>query len=663
MPSLESVDKIDYGQIGPIMLAIFSHFFGGLLIFPFVPFLVKDFLDVSRTDIGFYSGILVSIYHFGVLCGSLLWGTLADRWGRRPAVLLSMSSMLVFMLMFGFSQSFAWAVVARFLWGLSSAVVSLAKTILSESSTNATTARVFSFLGVMGGLGRLTGPAVGGLLSQPAQKFSALDVPFFRQFPYILPVFVAAFVMLVSLIWGFFKLRETLHRASSQPSSANSANGEVGGERIELLDKNDDNENSPDNEENRDDAASKRLGWRCLPINVWCCKPKGGFRRMNDTVSTDEEDTAIASTLCKRLGRGIRNYFAAFGLLRDKVIRHSCVLYGLLAFQAIMHNEVIPLLLVVSFAHGGLCLNSAEIGILTAGFGIGHLLVQLLLYPRLAKRFGYRNVFRGGLCGFFVFILLMPWLANFTGNQDPMVVYDEVKSDAGNSTHGNSSSLLEWQNGTAAQAFRPSLSGGPNSSVPDVCIRHVLSTFNNTLSACGNSEANAAKNITSTSSFQFAVVPCLPYYVWLISLVVVGGGYLTRTVSFTSINVIINNSCEREVRATVNGISMVVSSVGRIAGPLVISNLFAWSVSDTNNYPYPLNHHLTFWIMALICIFTLVWSRGLPASLESRKGSASQSAPNTHSVSISTTPNGASMSSRDLKDGKNDDKEETETGV
>ena len=57
-------------------------------------------------------------YYIGCFTGNLFWGWLSDVWDRRPVVLLGLSGTLFAVLLFGLSQTFTWAVLARFLWGL-----------------------------------------------------------------------------------------------------------------------------------------------------------------------------------------------------------------------------------------------------------------------------------------------------------------------------------------------------------------------------------------------------------------------------------------------------------------------------------------------------------------------------------------------------------------
>ena len=78
------------------------------------------------------AGYLGSAYFVGSFTGSLIWGWISDKIGRRPVLLMGMLGTLTTELFFGFSQNFAWAITARFLWGLLNGNLGVAKTYISE---------------------------------------------------------------------------------------------------------------------------------------------------------------------------------------------------------------------------------------------------------------------------------------------------------------------------------------------------------------------------------------------------------------------------------------------------------------------------------------------------------------------------------------------------
>ncbi|KAM0940990.1 putative major facilitator, sugar transporter, major facilitator superfamily [Dioscorea sansibarensis] len=48
---------------------------------------------------------------------SMSWGTFADRYGRKPAIVLSIISLIIFNTLFGLSTNFWMAIATRFLLG------------------------------------------------------------------------------------------------------------------------------------------------------------------------------------------------------------------------------------------------------------------------------------------------------------------------------------------------------------------------------------------------------------------------------------------------------------------------------------------------------------------------------------------------------------------
>ena len=78
------------------------------------------------------AGYLGSAFFVGNFIGSFAWGWAADVFGRKPIMLTGLVFTILSELLFGFSQNFAWAVTARFLWGLLNGNLGIAKTYISE---------------------------------------------------------------------------------------------------------------------------------------------------------------------------------------------------------------------------------------------------------------------------------------------------------------------------------------------------------------------------------------------------------------------------------------------------------------------------------------------------------------------------------------------------
>jgi MFS family permease len=187
------------------------------LLYSYLPFLVHFLLpEVSTVEIGYWSALLGFAYYFGALLGNMGWGLVADRLGRRPVLLVGVLGSGVLACLFGFSRSYWVAVGLRFAWGLLNSV-GVSRTALMEILDDSNSAQGMVLFSVVGGLGRLVGPLVGGLASRPALHFRVFQHSVFHAFPFALPALLALFWS--SLIWllAYYELEESLpaHRVSS----------------------------------------------------------------------------------------------------------------------------------------------------------------------------------------------------------------------------------------------------------------------------------------------------------------------------------------------------------------------------------------------------------------------------------------------------------------
>ena len=86
----------------------------------------------THTCTGQKAGYLGCAYFVGNFIGSLFWGWVSDIAGRRPALLIGMCGIIASEIFFAFSQNFAWALAARFLWGALNGNIGVGKTYISD---------------------------------------------------------------------------------------------------------------------------------------------------------------------------------------------------------------------------------------------------------------------------------------------------------------------------------------------------------------------------------------------------------------------------------------------------------------------------------------------------------------------------------------------------
>ncbi len=171
------------------------------MIQPIIPFLITK-LGASGRDLG----VLASVYAAMQLVCAPFWGTLSDRIGRKPVLMIGVLGYAIAMFIFGLSTRFWMLFVARTFSGvLSSATMPTAMAYLSDNLPEKKRSGAMGQLGAAVGLGVVLGPLLGGLLST-----DSLSLPFF----------VGSALALVSLALVYILLPESRAAPKASPEVA-----------------------------------------------------------------------------------------------------------------------------------------------------------------------------------------------------------------------------------------------------------------------------------------------------------------------------------------------------------------------------------------------------------------------------------------------------------
>ncbi|KAK4750293.1 hypothetical protein SAY87_027742 [Trapa incisa] len=190
-------------------------------MFPFLYFMVRDFHIAKREeDIGYYAGYVGCSFMLGRAMTSVIWGVVADRYGRKPVIIIGVAAVVIFNTMFGLSINFWMAITSRFLLGSLNGFLGPIKAYSTEVFPYEYQALGISTVSTAWGIGLIIGPALGGFLAQPAEKYPSLfsEDSLFGRFPYLLPCLVISVFSLVVMIACFW-LPETLHMHNEQGDS------------------------------------------------------------------------------------------------------------------------------------------------------------------------------------------------------------------------------------------------------------------------------------------------------------------------------------------------------------------------------------------------------------------------------------------------------------
>ncbi|KAG8701681.1 hypothetical protein FRC08_003963 [Ceratobasidium sp. 394] len=184
------------------------------VIYPFISELVNNtgVTGGDSTKVGYYAGLIESIFFFTESLFVLQYGRISDRIGRRPVLLFGLFGLALSIFSFGLSKSFGKLVLSRALSGALNGNIGVAKSMMVELTDETNQAQCFAFFPVMWSTGSTIGPFIGGTLSNPARLLPRVfDTPFWNEYPYFLPCLVTAMFTAFVFILSAIFLQETHH--------------------------------------------------------------------------------------------------------------------------------------------------------------------------------------------------------------------------------------------------------------------------------------------------------------------------------------------------------------------------------------------------------------------------------------------------------------------
>ncbi|EMR83184.1 putative major facilitator superfamily transporter protein [Botrytis cinerea BcDW1] len=191
-------------------------------VFAFLNQMLWEIGDIGEGEVGFYSGLIESLFSVTEMFLMVHWGRASDKFGRKPIMIISLLGISFATGIFGFGRSIGQLIMFRCIAGLFAGTIVTIRTMISENSTKKTQARAFSYFSVAGNLGILFGPMIGGAMSEPAKQYPSLfgGVKFFEEFPFALPTICTGLFALSSTLVATFYIKETLGKKKYQKVGA-----------------------------------------------------------------------------------------------------------------------------------------------------------------------------------------------------------------------------------------------------------------------------------------------------------------------------------------------------------------------------------------------------------------------------------------------------------
>jgi MFS transporter, DHA1 family, tetracycline resistance protein len=178
-----------------ILITVTLDAIGIGLIFPVMPDLIEDVTGGTLAEAAIWGGVLATSFAVMQFLFGPIIGSLSDRFGRRPILLLSLGLMALAYLGMALAGSMAVLLAARIFAGITAATHATAGAFIADITPAADRGRKFGLIGACFGIGFVLGPLIGGLVA-------SLDTR--------APFYAAGALAAMNLVFGYFVLPETV---------------------------------------------------------------------------------------------------------------------------------------------------------------------------------------------------------------------------------------------------------------------------------------------------------------------------------------------------------------------------------------------------------------------------------------------------------------------
>ncbi|KAI9434219.1 MFS general substrate transporter [Lactarius indigo] len=338
------VTPVPWAQLWVLLVLQLAEPLTSQIIYPFAPEFVRN-VGITHGDesrVGYYVGLLQSIFFASQALTVLVWSRLSDVVGRKPILLTGLFGLSLSMFCFGLSTSYWGAVfrhvVIRSINGALNGNSGIMKSIVAEITDPTNLPQVYAYMPVSWSTGSTLGPMVGGALSRPAERYPNTfgNSEFLKKYPYFLPCAVPATFSALAWVLAFVFLKETV---------------------------------------------SSPVTFRSLLT-----------KKSDPSPSVVEIDEAEKPYPLRRL--------------MTRPVLLSVLNYATLALVDVAYRAMQPLFLSTPISNGGLGLAPPAIGRILMYFGILNGIFQLICFARIHALLGTKKLFVGGLlCGIPMFVL------------------------------------------------------------------------------------------------------------------------------------------------------------------------------------------------------------------------------------------------------------------
>ncbi len=164
------------------------------IIIPVLPSLIET-LSGSSSAAGIWNGVFVALWAVMQFLCSPVIGSLSDRFGRRPVILLSVAGLAADFVLMAIAPNLWWLAVGRILGGITSSSFTSVFAYMADITPPEERARGYGLIGAAFSAGFVAGPLLGGVLGEISHRA---------------PFWAAAGLSGLAFVYGLLVLPESL---------------------------------------------------------------------------------------------------------------------------------------------------------------------------------------------------------------------------------------------------------------------------------------------------------------------------------------------------------------------------------------------------------------------------------------------------------------------
>ncbi len=178
------------------------------LIIPVLPRLIEDFAG-SNANGGLWNGVLIALWAGAQFIASPVIGSLSDRFGRRPVILISVAGMAVDWILMALAPDLWWLAAGRLIGGVTSSSFTTVYAYMADITAPEDRTRAYGWIGAAFSGGFVLGPVLGGIVGELSPRA---------------PFWMAAAMSGVAFVYGWLILPESLKPENRTPFAWKRAN-------------------------------------------------------------------------------------------------------------------------------------------------------------------------------------------------------------------------------------------------------------------------------------------------------------------------------------------------------------------------------------------------------------------------------------------------------